>query len=226
MSFTDDWLGKGLPVFSGGKNRAVARAAINRLGGPGGFKTTRVTNPDGSVTTVQLKGDMPPQITTVYPPKKQRSFDFTERDYEARTYVSVELNLSHDGNYGYYIFDYVKTIQLFDANGNEHTLTFPDPYGANSYADVLIIPPNKIARIPVSPPKTAQLTGVTTATISFAKPPAEIDFFEAVTSAGAYGLTFRKSAATNKLLGMVEGGISNFKSGDYSFHLLTPENSL
>lgn len=64
MSFDDNWLSNGLPVFNGGKDRSIARKAIDRLGGPSGFKTSYVNNPDGSVTTVQLKGDMPPQITT------------------------------------------------------------------------------------------------------------------------------------------------------------------
>ena len=67
MSSTDDWLQNGLPVYSGGKDRSTARRLIDRLGGPGGFKTTSVTNPDGSVTTVQLKGDMPPQVWTTRP---------------------------------------------------------------------------------------------------------------------------------------------------------------
>ena len=64
MSFSDDWLKNGLPNFRGGKDRTVARKMIDNLGGPSGFKTSKRTNADGSVTTVQLKGVMPPQVTT------------------------------------------------------------------------------------------------------------------------------------------------------------------
>lgn len=65
MSFSDDWLKNGLPVFSDAKGRTIARKMIDNLGGPTGFKTSKRTDIDGSVTTVQLKGDMPPQIRTV-----------------------------------------------------------------------------------------------------------------------------------------------------------------
>ncbi|MFA7290883.1 MAG: hypothetical protein WC023_01420 [Rhodocyclaceae bacterium] len=61
---SDDWLKNGLPVYHGGKDRQGARSEIDKLGGPSGFKTSQYTNADGSVTTVQLKGDMPPQIST------------------------------------------------------------------------------------------------------------------------------------------------------------------
>ena len=56
-----------LPVFHGGKDRSQARAMIDRLGGQNGIKTARQTNADGSVTTVQLKGTMPPQVSRTSP---------------------------------------------------------------------------------------------------------------------------------------------------------------
>lgn len=64
MSFNDNWLKNGLPTYQGGKDGTAARKMIDKLGGPSGFKSAYQTNADGSVTTVQLKGDMPPQVTT------------------------------------------------------------------------------------------------------------------------------------------------------------------
>ena len=87
MSSTDDWLQNGLPNFSGGKDRTVARKMIDHLGGPTGFKTSIRTNADGSVTTVQLKGAAPPQITTIL--SKQRSYYF-RYSYSLNTTSSVQ----------------------------------------------------------------------------------------------------------------------------------------
>ena len=64
MTDDKDWLSNGLPTFSGGKGRTQARKMIDCMGGPSGFKTSYQTNADGSITTVQLKGNMPPQVTT------------------------------------------------------------------------------------------------------------------------------------------------------------------
>lgn len=57
-----DWLNNGLPVFKGEKDKHQARSMIDRLGGPEGFKTSYQTNLDGSITRLQLKGGMPPQV--------------------------------------------------------------------------------------------------------------------------------------------------------------------
>lgn len=64
---SDDWLSNGLPVFNGGKDRSNARKLIDKLGGSGGFKTIQQTAADGTVTTVQLKGTAPPQVTIISP---------------------------------------------------------------------------------------------------------------------------------------------------------------
>ena len=63
MSFADDWLQNGLPVYSGGKDRSTARRLIDRLGGPRGIKTAYQNNPDGTITRVQLRGAQAPEIT-------------------------------------------------------------------------------------------------------------------------------------------------------------------
>ena len=224
MSFSDDWLKNGLPNFSGGKDRTVARKMIDHLGGPTGFKTSMRTNADGSVTTVQLKGDMPPRITTTQVIKKP---GFTERDYLTRTYVSVEINFSHNARYGYYKFDYVKTIQVFDSAGAEHTLTFPDPYSADSYAEVLIVAPNKIAKIPVSAPKSAQLSGPTSAAFTFDALPSEVDFFDVVSGVTLFPLSMRKTASlTARELGIVERGVDTVTLGAHVFKFARPEDSL
>ncbi len=97
MSFSDDWLKNGLPNFSGGKDRTLARKMIDNLGGPTGFKTSMRTNADGSVTTVQLKGDMPPQITTTRVETECVKGPFSEYDhatagYEVRsTYADKDI---------------------------------------------------------------------------------------------------------------------------------------
>ena len=36
--FGSDWLKNGLPVFEGGKDKTIARKAIDKLGGPGSFR--------------------------------------------------------------------------------------------------------------------------------------------------------------------------------------------
>lgn len=64
---SDDWLDHGLPVYHGDKAKTTARKLIDRLGGPAGFKTDQQIGADGSVTIVQLKGDMPPQVRTTHP---------------------------------------------------------------------------------------------------------------------------------------------------------------
>lgn len=64
MSFDDDWLKNGLPTYHGGKDGALARKMIDRLGGPDGFKTDYRVDAEGVVTRVHLKGDMAPQIST------------------------------------------------------------------------------------------------------------------------------------------------------------------
>lgn len=92
MSF-DDWLNNGFPVFSGDKNRSEARGMITRMGGPSGFKTAQVTRPDGSVVTVQLKGDMPPQITTTTKTVKQvgcRHGLYNNGDNSTGAFLSME----------------------------------------------------------------------------------------------------------------------------------------
>ena len=86
MSFDDDWMKNGLPTFNGGKDRTIARKMIDKLGGPSGFKTAQVTHPDGSVTTVQLKGDMPPQITKSLVNTECIKGPFTEYDHDAAGY--------------------------------------------------------------------------------------------------------------------------------------------
>ena len=63
MSFADDWLQNGLPVYSGGKDRSTARRLIDRLGGPHGIKTAYQNNPDGTITRVQLRGTQPPEVS-------------------------------------------------------------------------------------------------------------------------------------------------------------------
>lgn len=63
MTWGDDWLKNGLPIFNGGKDRSLARKMLDRVGGPQGFKTSQQTLPDGSVVTVQTKGTMAPQVT-------------------------------------------------------------------------------------------------------------------------------------------------------------------
>ena len=63
MTWGDDWLKNGLPIFNGGKDRSLARKMLDRMGGPQGFTTSQQTLPDGSVVTVQTKGTMPPQVT-------------------------------------------------------------------------------------------------------------------------------------------------------------------
>ena len=65
MSRDDDWLKNGLPTFDGGKDKSLARKMLGRMGGPQGFKTAQQALPDGSVVTVQTKGNMPPQISIV-----------------------------------------------------------------------------------------------------------------------------------------------------------------
>lgn len=69
MSFNDDWLKNGLPTYRGGKDKPQARQMLDRMGGPQGFKTAQRTDADGSVTTVQTRGDMPPQVFTTRPSK-------------------------------------------------------------------------------------------------------------------------------------------------------------
>lgn len=66
MSWSDwgDWLKNGLPTYDGGKDRTSARKMLDNMGGPDGFKTKSQNNADGSVTTVQTKGSMPPEVTT------------------------------------------------------------------------------------------------------------------------------------------------------------------
>lgn len=93
-----DWLDNGLPTYDGEKDRSLVRSMIDRLGGPKGFKTAYSTNPDGSVTTVQLKGDMPPQVDTTEPVvatppvSTNRGFVFT-REGDATSIVASQFNI-------------------------------------------------------------------------------------------------------------------------------------
>ena len=68
MSSEPHWLNNGLPAFHGGKDRGMARCAIDRLAGPDGFKTGYQTQPDGTLIITQTKGTMPPEITVQKPP--------------------------------------------------------------------------------------------------------------------------------------------------------------
>lgn len=83
----DDWLNNGLPTFDGVKDKPAARQMIDRLGGPQGFKTSYRNNPDGSVTILQLKGSMPPQLYST-------GFIVTDPDPRGRTFVFNETGSS------------------------------------------------------------------------------------------------------------------------------------
>lgn len=77
-----------LPTYTGGKDRAQGRKMIDNLGGPYGFKTSQQTNADGSVTTCQLKGDMPAQFfRTVV----DRILKYVEKDYMLRVYQTASV---------------------------------------------------------------------------------------------------------------------------------------
>ena len=67
--FGSGWLKSGLPVFDGGKNKTLARKAIDKLGGPESFRTEIALEPDGTKIVTQTKGTMPPQVF-VYPAMK------------------------------------------------------------------------------------------------------------------------------------------------------------
>ena len=57
----DGWWVSGLPVYSGGKNRSEARAALDGMGWAQSFKTRIIETADGRMI-VQTKGTMPPQV--------------------------------------------------------------------------------------------------------------------------------------------------------------------
>lgn len=57
-----NWLDNGLPVYQGGKDRALARSMVDNLGGPQGFRKAERNSSDGTVTRVTLRGDMAPEV--------------------------------------------------------------------------------------------------------------------------------------------------------------------
>ena len=87
MSRDDDWLNNGLPTFNGFKDKTIARQMIDHLGGPQGFKTSYRNNPDGTVTILQLKGSMPPQLSVT-------GNVLTDQDLKGRTFVFNETGSS------------------------------------------------------------------------------------------------------------------------------------
>ena len=80
----DDWLNNGLPVYNCEKEKSEVRTMIDNMGGPGGFKTRIRTMADGSEITVQLKGDMPPQVSKTEPESQPHSDETIKRGYIAR----------------------------------------------------------------------------------------------------------------------------------------------
>lgn len=168
---TPDWMGNGLPTFDGGKDRALARKMIDGLGGPSGFKTSQRTDADGTITTVQLKGSMPPQVTVFKPAVAVTPPDFVEIDYLLRQYHDEHL-LYTTGSHTL-PFQYLKTVFL--VGGYNLNLAAP-PEDKLENADYYAAVPKRsldgVFKFFLFPPKRATITlgAATIATLNFDAP--------------------------------------------------------
>ena len=178
MDFDDkifpDWLTNGLPTYHGGKDKALVRGMVDGMGGPSGFKTSQRIDADGTITTVQLKGSMPPQVTVskpavsvaVTPP------DFVEINYLWRQYHDDEHPLYVTGSHTL-PFQYLKTVSL--VGGYSLNLALP-PEDKLENADYYAAVPKRsldgVFKFFLFPPKRATITlgAATIATLTFDPP--------------------------------------------------------
>ena len=146
----DDWLKNGLPTFSGAKDKGVARRMVDALGGPNGFRTAQITNVDGSVTVVQLKGSMPPQITTMPAPAKPRVIgEYVEYDLNLRTYHEDHMNYHIDNDISKplrpYVLKYIKTVVFGGVRMEFSVPSLPVAINRDYYSHDLIGPNNTMS---------------------------------------------------------------------------------
>ena len=141
MSSTDDWLQNGLPVYSGGKDRSTARRLIERLGGPQGIKTAYTTNGDGSVTSVKLRGDCAPEVTTTVVEKPQIK-PYVEIDTALRTYhvdhKNYHVSSNKDKALRPFLMKYIKKVVF---HGLTVEFTLPDSADSDTYYSERTITP-------------------------------------------------------------------------------------
>lgn len=141
-----DWLENGLPIFSGGRDRGLARRMIDGLGGPTGFKTAYRTNADGSVTRVQLKGNMPPRIYTQSGGNDLVPADYTEVSLDLREYHADHVNYHLDNVQGKalrpYTLRYIKTVVFRNVRLGFRLPTLPLGRNKDYYSSAAISPSN------------------------------------------------------------------------------------
>lgn len=224
MSFDDDWLKPLFPVRFCVPGKNIEREMLAAVGGADTIRTRIQMRADGSTVMLRTRGGFP-EFTVTNPVVKSNYTLFTETDYEARTYVTENMYIGGPYRGFSFPFDYVKTIQLFDEDGGECVLTFPDPFSTECYAPTLLTCANRFMKFPLSAPKAAQLTGTATATITFEEPPAEIDVLD-TTSVSYFGASAFRSAATYARAVVVEHGISSLIVGDLKFVFADPVNNL
>ena len=139
----DDWLKNGLPVYSGGKDRTTARRLIERLGGPQGIKTAYTTNGDGSVTSVKLRGDCAPEVTTTTSVvEKPQIKPYVEIDTALRTYhvdhKNYHVGSNKDKALRPFLMKYIKKVVF---HGLTVEFTLPDSADPNTYDSERTITP-------------------------------------------------------------------------------------